>query len=394
METVRFIIYAAYIIVEMTAAGLMFARRRQQPDRSRTFIAIFFFLSAMSAMAGTVSRLMHASLFVTGEVMGPASIILGFVTYFLLLLYPIEVMRPRWLNAGRAGVILAPWLFFFLCFAALTPFGGVRSLHSLSETLRNIGHTDVYLRVVMSLIFIPYGIWLYRFQYNWKVSSASKQWIRSIVALAMLMTVTFSMHSIFGIGWMLYVHFALYFLLTFIILRFELAARFSVPEGIEGDVCEVPDVVSAPDAAVCGTSSGGVSVPAADASSGSFPETSPVRTVPPHIMKNLKVLIDDSAVWQNPEISVGMLCDLVGTNTNYLQKAIREMGWQSYSDMINRKRVEYVCESLSSEKTENIQDAFYRAGYRSRVTAWRNFTAITGVSPLEWVSRLEGRRDL
>ncbi len=385
MEVGRFILYAAYIVVELGAACLLFARRKQQPDRSRIFIAVFFFLSAMSAVIGSVSRIMHANLFVTGEVMGPASIILGFVTYFLLLLYPIEVMRPRWLNAGRAGRILAPWLFFFLCFLAMMPFDGVRSLHSLSETLRNIGYTDVYLRVVLSLIFIPYGIWLYRFQYNWKMSSASKLWIRSIVALAMLMTVTFSMHSIFGIGWMLYVHFALYFLLTFIILHYELRARFRVPEGC-GDG-EDPEAFREP-------------APESFAGTPSDAEASPdagiafsVNGVPDRVKEKLRFVIDDPLVWQNPEISVRKLCDLVGTNTNYLQKAIREMGWQSYSDMINRKRVEYVCESLSSGETENIQDAFYRAGYRSRVTAWRNFTAITGVSPLEWAGTEKSRRD-
>lgn len=372
-ETARYILYALFIVVEMTAAGLMFARRRQQPDRSRIFIAIFFFLSALSAVVGTVSRVMHANLFVSGEVMAPVSIILGFLTYFLLLLYPIEVMRPRWLNAGRGGVILAPWLFFLLCLIALMPLEGVRSLHSLSETLRNIGYTDVYLRVVLSLIFIPYGIWLCRFQYNREKSSASRSWMNAIVALAMLMTVTFSLHSILGVGWMLYVHFALYFLLTYIILRFELGTRFRVPDGDEN-----ASGTAAP--AVPGV------VPEAAPAQAEHGASSSASAVPRHVMERLRLVLDDPAVWQDPEVSVGKLCDLVGTNTSYLQKAIREMGWQSYSDMINRKRVEYVCASLSSE-TPDIQDAFYRAGYRSRVTAWRNFTAITGVSPQEWICK-------
>ena len=104
------------------------------------------------------------------------------------------------------------------------------------------------------------------------------------------------------------------------------------------------------------------------------------------VIARLEVIIRETDVWQNPDMSVGELCNLVGTNANYLQKAIKEMGWQSYSDMINRKRIDYVCQELSTGEAKNIQDVFYRAGYRSRVTAWRNFTAITGVSPAEWVS--------
>ncbi len=390
MEVGRFILYAAYIIVELGAACLLFARRKQQPDRSRTFIAIFFFLSAVSAVIGCASRIMHSNLFVSGEVMSPVSIILGFITYFLLLLYPIEVMRPRWLNAGRAVMILAPWLFFLICLAALMPLGGVRGLHSLSEIVRDIGCTDVYLRVVMSLIFIPYGIWLCRFQYNWKRSSASKAWMRSIVALAMLMTVTFSLHSIFGIGWMLYAHFALYFLLTFLILRFELEARLRVPDFVSAS--EDGPASAAEDASVACSDTCSDPVPIADSGDGTGADAGVSRKgVPSRVMEKLKAAIDDPLVWQNPEMNAGILCDLVGTNTNYLQKAIREMGWQSYSDMINRRRVEYICESLSSGETDNIQDAFYRAGYRSRVTAWRNFSAITGVSPLEWTSKLGER---
>ncbi len=387
--------------VELVAAGLMFAKHKQQPDRSRLFIAFFFLLSAASVLVITIDRVAGLGLLGSDTVMSPVYIILGFIIYFLLLLYPIEVMRPRWMTLRRALRLLLPWLFFLACLAIVAPFG-FRDLLSAREILPNINETDVYLRIVLSLIFIPYGLWSCRIQYNWQRSSASKKWVRIIVALAMLMTVTFSFHSLFNIRWMIYVHAVLYILLTCLILRLELVSRFRVPD----NASQKPARKSlAGDGNAVSARAGGSSLPDAyagdaepdayagdsepDASAGDS-GTAPVslrEESSGHIREKLTVLMNTPGVWQNPELSMGELCNLVGTNTTYLQQAIKEMGWQSYSDMINRKRIEYVCHELTTGREENIQDVFYRAGYRSRVTAWRNFTAITGLSPAEWISR-------
>lgn len=378
--------------VELVAAGLMFAKHKQQPDRSRLFIAFFFLLSAASVLVITIDRIAGLGLLGSDTVMSPVYIILGFIIYFLLLLYPIEVMRPRWMTLRRALRLLSPWLFFLACLAIVAPFG-FRDLHSAREILPNINETDVFLRIVLSLIFIPYGLWSCRIQYNWQRSSASKKWVRIIVTLAMLMTVTFSFHSLFNIRWMIYAHAVLYLLMTFLILRLELVSRFRVPDSTLQKPIQEP---IADDMNVVSVQAGSPSLPDAyagdaepDASAGDSgtAQVSLREESSGHIREKLTALMNTPGVWQNPELSMGELCNLVGTNTTYLQQAIKEMGWQSYSDMINRKRIEYVCQELTAAREENIQDVFYRAGYRSRVTAWRNFTAITGLSPAEWISR-------
>ncbi len=376
--TLTLYFYILFAVVELVAAGLMFAKHRQQPDRSRLFIAMFFLLSALSGVWIFVDKLTGHEL-VGGTIMDVDYVILGFVIYFLLLLYPIEVLRPQWMTLRRTLKLLAPWLFLVLCLVSVHGYSRVE-LYSASEILPNIGSTDVFLRVLLSLIFIPYGLWTCFMQYNWRRSSAPRPWIRAIVALSMLMTVTFSCNRIFYLKWMVYVHILLYFLLTYLILRLELVIRFRVPETGQSNSEENGEAET---------------VEAAEDE-----QAAPVKSFPEHVegekavctgsvasvMGRLEALMRETDVWQNPDLSVGELCNLVGTNTNYLQRAIKEMGWQSYSDMINRKRIEYVCRELSSDSDANVQDIFYRAGYRSRVTAWRNFTAITGVSPVEWVS--------
>ncbi len=385
----------------------MFAKHRRQPDRSRVFIAVFFLLSALSASFIVVSRAFCPE--TLGQGNGPHYILLGFVVFFMLLLYPIEVLRPRWMTWPRALKILSPWLFFVLCLLAVAPLG-LHTMSSVKDILLHIGETNVFLQVVLSLIFIPYGLWLCLMDYNWRQSSAPRKWLRLIVAIAMLMTLTFSCTRIFNLRWAMYVHIFLYFLLTYIILRVELVIRFRVPGDVDEErtaeeplplgehVPEHPQNCEDEVRASCGSAAEGTvtgsseavsdGVSGVQASDGDVVSCSHSRGEAIDLIKErLQSLMDNSDVWQNPDLSAGELCNLVGTNTSYLQKAIKEMGWQSYSDMINRKRIEYVCRELSAGRGENIQDVFYRAGYRSRVTAWRNFTAITGLSPAEWVLR-------
>lgn len=353
----------------------MFAKHRRQPDRSRLFIAIFFLLSALSAVCIFAEKITGHE-YVGGTIMDMDYVILGFVVYFLLLLYPIEVLRPHWMTWRRSLKLLSPWAFLVLCLVAVNIFKPLE-LYSASEILPNIGNTDVFLRVLLSLIFIPYGLWTCFMQYSWRESSAPRQQLRGIVGLSMIMTVTFSCTCIFDARWLEYVHIFLYLLLTYSILRLELVVRFRVPKSAVQET-ETEDAGGE-------TEDAAPVQPVKSQAAEEDGKQAGVSSVAP-VIARLEVIIRETDVWQNPDMSVGELCNLVGTNANYLQKAIKEMGWQSYSDMINRKRIDYVCQELSTGEVKNIQDVFYRAGYRSRVTAWRNFTAITGVSPVEWVS--------
>jgi D-3-phosphoglycerate dehydrogenase len=57
------------------------------------------------------------------------------------------------------------------------------------------------------------------------------------------------------------------------------------------------------------------------------------------------------------------------------------------SDMLNRRRIDYVCQQLRKDPNASIQTLFEEAGYRSRTTAWRHFTNIVGCTPSEFVER-------
>lgn len=342
-------------VFEIAAGCIMLKKYRNNGDKAILILTIFFFCSALGAIMKIV--LAGQGVSETGEspLLKPTSIFIGFSIFFFLILYPIEIMRPGWLTVRRFLIILIPYLTFTGMYL-IASLSGTIFLYSTNDIIHNIDKTEVFLRIVLALIFIPYGLWVMFMESNWRKSSAPLVWMRFIVFIVMLMIVTYTCSRLFQIRWTMYLHLILYFVLTFVIVWVEVKVRFRVPSS---------NVIT-------------------------DSKTEDIRTLPSTkdtmeaLKERLRSSMDNPDIWQNPNLTRDDLCRLLGTNSNYLQKAIKASGYQSYSDMINRIRVNYVCNELKSGSQDNIQDIFYRAGYRSRVTAWRNFTSITGTSPASW----------
>ena len=102
------------------------------------------------------------------------------------------------------------------------------------------------------------------------------------------------------------------------------------------------------------------------------------------VSQRIQMALENPDIWQNPDLTQDDLVRMVRTNRRYLQLGIKQLGYDSYPDMINRRRVAYIQEQLHDDPAQNLQSLFYDAGYRSRTSAWRNFTAIAGCSPTEY----------
>ena len=351
----KIILILLLVIVELAAGLFMLKKYRSNADKALLILTIFFFLSALGAVMFFLLSGYGVSESGERPLLKPTSIFIGFSIFFLLTMYPIEIMRPGWLNIRHILIILIPYLTFSGMYLIAALYG-THFLYSTTDIIRNADKTEVFLRLVLAIMFIPYGIWVMLMEYNWRNSSAPMVWIRLIVFIIMLMTMTFSCSSLFQIRWTQYLHLILYFILTAVIVWMELKVRFRVPSANEIKDFKSDEIRQVPSS----------------------------KDTMEGLKESLQASMNNPDIWQNPDLTRDDLCKLLGTNANYLQKAIKASGYQSYSDMINRIRVNYVCNELKSGSMDNIQDIFYRAGYRSRVTAWRNFTAITGTSPASW----------
>ena len=103
--------------------------------------------------------------------------------------------------------------------------------------------------------------------------------------------------------------------------------------------------------------------------------------------ERLQALLEDSSVWKDPDLTGDKLAQLAATNRTYVQQAAKELGFAGLVEMIHHRRIDYVCQQLRQDPSASIQDLFFEAGYRSRTTAWRNFSDIVGFTPTEFVER-------
>ena len=77
----------------------------------------------------------------------------------------------------------------------------------------------------------------------------------------------------------------------------------------------------------------------------------------------------------------------------YIQQAAKQLGFANLSDILNRRRIDYVCRQLRKDPNTSVQTLFVDAGYRSRTTAWRHFTSIVGCTPREFVERQSNKKE-
>ena len=101
---------AVHAFMMLTAAVLIYIKHTNPNDRSKSFIFSFFLTSAIVA-AGEVVIIMHSETFVGHYQLLPVpSLVMSGITFFLLLFYLVEAIRPHWLTVKRLLILIAPWL--------------------------------------------------------------------------------------------------------------------------------------------------------------------------------------------------------------------------------------------------------------------------------------------
>lgn len=90
--------------------------------------------------------------------------------------------------------------------------------------------------------------------------------------------------------------------------------------------------------------------------------------------------MDGEELWRNPDLTLEVLAAQLGSNRTSLAQVIRQHGYSGYKEFINRRRIEEFLRIARDEKRLNVQDAFFRVGFRSK-TACVISAATTRCSP-------------
>ena len=346
-------LHSADYILELVVAILFLATSRLQPDRGRLFMGMFFLLSITASVAN-ISYVLYTSTNEGNEMLSMASSISSFPVFFMLTLYLVECQHPNEYDLKKILQVLAPWLVIAVPTVMVCLIGGETKLYSAEDYMENISKPDVILRTLSLLIYLPYGLWCFLMPMNTNADVMTRPLTSLMCWCTALMTITFvGGHGLFYTFFDV-MHVCLYLAITLMSVYSEFSDRLT------------PDLRT--------------TVLAANT-------IEEEKTEESLLTGRLRILLEEEKLWKDPDLVQSDVARALGTNVKYLQNSIRELGFGSYSDMINSYRINYVKQQLDENSTENLKIIFYEAGFRSRITAWRSFSKFLGCSPTEYKNK-------
>lgn len=166
-------------VICVGGSSLLFLRSRD--NRSRRLLAGIMMTWGLFYAVRLVGMLMqNPSLnFTQIDVANVMVLISGNFYLIVLLLYPVEVIRPGWLNLKRAFLLLLPYVFVTLFYYIVLFFLNERPLvlHTMEQLIMHIGEFNVWYRLFMCLSIVVYLAFLFRL--TWHYKKLYQQWCRN-----------------------------------------------------------------------------------------------------------------------------------------------------------------------------------------------------------------------
>lgn len=347
-----------HMFVDFLCAVMVYINQHAKHDRAWRYLFTYFVTSLLLSLGEIVIVLSSGDRPSGYRLMDPIIILFGFVIFAVLMCYIIELLRAQWLSMKRIGLIILPWAIFAVLLVYYMLIGEVRTIYSLEQLLSMPMTAELVIRIILSCLFVPYAIWLFLFRFNWKFSTASRALTNTLLLVMVVLCITYIGSRGLQFVHAYLIHEFLCIVLGICLVYIEYYERLQIPQDKKTDVYVEPEE-----------------------------HVSAMQVTMNHVTNVLDSLISDPNVWQNPDLTCDHLAYLVGTNRTYLQQAAKQKGYASTMDMIHHIRIDYVCRMLLTNPSLSVHDIFYDAGYRSRSTAWRNFVAIVGCTPTEFVQQ-------
>lgn len=94
--------------------------------------------------------------------------------------------------------------------------------------------------------------------------------------------------------------------------------------------------------------------------------------------------MDSDRLYLKPGLKISDVAEAVGSNRTYVSAAINRTSGMSFSDYVNRRRVEEAKRLLLLEQDPAISEVAEKAGFASFPSFYRAFVKFTKKSPSEW----------
>ena len=119
------------------------------------------------------------------------------------------------------------------------------------------------------------------------------------------------------------------------------------------------------------------------------PDATAVNQPDNELLRRINAVMKEQQLFKKSGLKVSDVASALGTNINYVSDCInKEMGC-SFTQFVNNYRIAYVQQKLHEQPDTKIATLFTEAGFSTEASFFRNFKAITGMTPREWINTLD-----
>ena len=350
MKYIATILLALMTLTFVTCGILLWRRRHEPQDHSRTIQALLSWMSAFFSFS-FIFRTWLGTTTADGAFFEPEHTFVPLLMQMTFFLYPLEVMRPTVSRTLVHTLLFSPLL--LLVFIGMCTGIEYTPLYTYADFWTHLGEFNVWFRLFSLLVMLFYSFSLFLVPYDWRRSSADRKFIARYACGFCLIGLIHFTNQMSHAYVLVLLHQLVWFLFFVSITYYELKERLLVGPSAMRPVAA------------------------------SIPETSNDE-----LWIQIIQLLEEQGRWCSPDLSLSTLCDELGCNRTYVGEAFRRNAGRTFSEYIAHRRIGYVVEVMKSHPDADIHQLFSDVGYRHRSTAWRNFHKVTGLTFAEFVEQL------
>jgi AraC-like DNA-binding protein len=117
------------------------------------------------------------------------------------------------------------------------------------------------------------------------------------------------------------------------------------------------------------------------------------NAVPAHrheaLFEKIKSLLTEKKIFQDPDLSLGKVTELVGSNRRYVSEAINMSTGMKFNDYVNFHRINEAKKLIKEESS--LSDVQYACGFNSRTSFYSAFKKFTHMTPSEFSKKQRNR---
>ena len=116
------------------------------------------------------------------------------------------------------------------------------------------------------------------------------------------------------------------------------------------------------------------------------PQESAAEKAERELIEKVAALMEQEELFRQQSLKVLDVAQRLGTNVTYISACINNVHGGTFNDFVNRYRVRYAQQWLLDHPDRKVTEAVEESGFSSEASFFRNFKALTGQAPSEWLA--------